>query len=307
MPEAPIKHNRRATNPLTSAPNKPKSVMAIDSASRKNMSPFDPLIKAYRKTKRSMATEKVTKVLQELEQYWEELGLQYFEHVLDYANCLLIYCEQLPHPETTFTTLSIYFCHYLAIDKYLLTDPASVERIDARYLDMVSRYLSKDDIEFYLYSYRMWVASCHDEAVLKKVLPTVSTAITRQFMWADWKNVNVALAPYVKLVILINFPDETISTASFQSSFTYIAIQVALLNDIASYIKDKDSNEVNYYLEADSGTIDKYEEIFEQSDRYLEAADLSNNIKKALRMSLHGSSLLFKFSERYYGKTESNW
>ncbi|KAF9350450.1 hypothetical protein BGX26_011385 [Mortierella sp. AD094] len=272
------------------------------------MTSINPLVEALKKTKQAIATDKVTKAMGELKQYWDELGLNHFEQVMDYTNCLLIYCEQLPHPEKSYIVVATEFSHYLAIDKFLLADNDSVVNgIHAKYLGFLSRYLGEEEIEYYKLCIKTWVASCHEEAVLKLSLPKMSIPAARFSMWADWRWVNIGMAPYMRMVMMINFPNEDLHSAIAQSSIMYISMQAALLNDIASVIKDKGSNEVNYYLEVAPDTIEKLEDMLEQSNKYLEMVDLSDNLKRVLRSAIHGSYLMYSLSKRYFGKTEPNW
>ncbi|KAF9994027.1 hypothetical protein BGZ79_001262, partial [Entomortierella chlamydospora] len=273
-----------------------------------NMTSISPLVEALNKSKLAIATDKVTKAMEELKQYWDELGLNHFEQVMDYTNCLLLYCEQLPHPEKSYIVVAAEFSHYLAIDKFLFADDDSVvDRIHAKYLGFLSRYLGEKEIEYYNHCFKTWVSTCHEEAVLKVSLPKMTIPVARYSMWADWRWVNIGMAPYMRMILMINFPDEDLHSAIAQSSIMYISMQTALLNDIASVIKDKGSNEVNYYLQVAPDTVEKLEDILEQSNEYLETVVLSDNLKHVLKSALHGSYLMYSLSKRYFGKTEPNW
>ncbi|KAF9994026.1 hypothetical protein BGZ80_001351 [Entomortierella chlamydospora] len=269
---------------------------------------MNTLIESFNKTKQAMTSEKITRAVAELNQYWDELELDHFEHVMDFTNYLSVYCEQLPCPETTYIVLAILFSHYLAIDKFLLRDDNSiVDSIHAKYLSLMSRHLEPEELEYYKYSFKTWAASCHEEAILKQTLPATNTPIARHSMWADWRWVNIGVAPFMRLVMMINFPNENLYSAITQSSIVYISMQCAYLNDVGSVVKDKGSNEVNYYLEVAPGMVGKQSDILEQSNKYLEMVDLSHNLKHVLRSAIHGSYLLYTLSERYFGRTESNW
>ncbi|KAF9103715.1 hypothetical protein BGX27_010408 [Mortierella sp. AM989] len=265
------------------------------------------LIEALNKTKQAMASDRVFKAKEELKQCWDEFGLDHFEQVMDFTNYLALYSEQLPHPETTYIVLAILFSHYLAIDKYLLVDDAAVDKIDSKYLGLLSKYLSDAEMDYYCYSYKSWVATCHQEIILKRTLPNVPSTAARSSMWADWRSVNIGTAPFMVLVMMLNYPNEDMHSALAKSSIVYISMQCALLNDVASVIKDKGSNEVNYYLEVAPGTIEKQEDILEASNKYLEMVDLSQNLKRILSSAVHGSYLLYTLSNRYFGRTEANW
>ncbi|KAF9350449.1 hypothetical protein BGX26_011384 [Mortierella sp. AD094] len=269
---------------------------------------MNPLIESLNKTKRAMVSDNITRAIEELQQYWDELELNHFEHVMDFTNSLGLYCEQLPYPETTYIVLAILFSHYLAIDKFLLLDDNPiVDSIHAKYLGLMSRHLDDEELDYYKYSFKTWANSCHEEAILKRTLPAATISIARHSMWADWRWVNIGVAPFMRLVMMINFPNENLYSALTQSSIVYISMQCAYLNDVGSVIKDKGSNEVNYYLEVAPGTSGKQEDILDQSNKYLEMVDLSHNLKHVLRSAIHGSYLLYTLSSRYFGRTEANW
>ncbi|KAF9995896.1 hypothetical protein BGZ79_010375, partial [Entomortierella chlamydospora] len=247
------------------------------------MIPINPLIEALSRTKQAITTAKVAIAVEELKQYWSELGLHHFEQVMDFTNCLLLHCEQLPQPEKSYIVAAATLNHSLAIDKYLLEDDDSVvDSIHAKYLGFLSRYLNEEEIEYYKHCFKTWVDSCQEVAVLKQSLPKVSNPVVRYSMWADWRSVNIGKTLYVRLIMMINFPNEDLHSAIAQSSIMYISMQTALLNDIASVIKDKGSNEVNYYLEVAPDTIEKQEDILEHSNKYLEMVNLSDNLKHVL-------------------------
>ncbi|KAF9436271.1 hypothetical protein BGZ76_004424 [Entomortierella beljakovae] len=264
------------------------------------------LLDSLDKTKQALSSEPVIKAIKELEQCWNELGLNHFEHVMDYTNCLSLYCEQLPQPELTFIVLATQFSHYLAIDKFLIVDDATVEIVQTKYLTLLQKRIGQGEMEYYKYCLDTWIASRREEIVLKKTLPAVTVPTARHFMWADWRSINIGMAPYMRMVMMINFPNEKINASIVQSSMVYISMQTAYLNDMASVVKDKDSDEVNYFLEV-TEAIETQEDIFEESNKYLEIINVSDNIRHVLKAAIHGSYLMYTRSKRFSSQTQANW
>ncbi|KAG0092707.1 hypothetical protein BGZ93_008203 [Podila epicladia] len=259
---------------------------------------------AFNKTKQAMISDDITKTKEELRQSWDGFELNHFDQIMDYTHCLSIYFEQLPRAETTFIALMIMNCHTLAIDKYL-AQGAPLDEIDAKYFGMLSRCFSEVEMEYYRYLYNLWIANCHEAKVLKQTMSSIR--ITRQFIWADWRNVNVGMSSLAKLVLMLNYPDEDLNIALVSSTIVYTSIQCGLLNDVGSVIKDKDSNEVNYYIEVSPNKSESQADIYKASTKHLAMLDIPSNIKLVLKSAMDGSYLLYGLSKRYFGKSEPNW
>ncbi|KAI1291332.1 hypothetical protein EDD11_008979 [Mortierella claussenii] len=142
-----------------------------------------------------MASDNITKVIKELELYWEELELNYFDHFMELTKFFTIYSEQLPRPELSYILVLILCCYYTATDKYLQSG-LPLTRLDDKYLNLL----------------------------------------------------------------------------------------------------------------ANLGAVEKQEEIFETSNKYIEAVDVSEKLRLVLRSTLHGNYLLYVYthSKRYFGMTEPN-
>ncbi|KAG0057690.1 hypothetical protein BGZ83_005629 [Gryganskiella cystojenkinii] len=251
-----------------------------------------------------MASDDITKVKEELQQSWHEFELNHFDQIMDFTNCLGIYYEQLPRAETTFIALMIMNCHTLAIDKYLPLG-APLDKIDAKYLCMLSRYFNDVEMEYYNHLYKLWLVSSRKGPILKRSMSSIP--IARQFIWADWRDVNVGMSALVKLVLMLNYPNEDLDVALVSSALVYISIQCSLLNDVGSIIKDKNSAEVNYYIEVARGKPEDQANIYESSSKHLAMLDIKSNIKLVLKAAIDGSYLLYGFSKRYFDKSEPNW
>ncbi|KAF9331039.1 hypothetical protein BG006_006071 [Podila minutissima] len=262
------------------------------------------LIEAFNKTKQAMVSDDIIMTKEELRQSWDEFELNHFDQIMDYTHCLSIYFEQLPRAETTFIALMIMSCHTLAIDKYLSVG-APLDKIDAKYFGMLSRCFSDVEMEYYHHLYNLWIPNCHEGRVLKQSMPSIP--ITRQFMWADWRNVNVGMSSLAKLVLMLNYPDEDLDIALVSSTLVYTSIQCGLLNDVGSVIKDKGSTEVNYYIEVAPEKSESQANIYKASIKHIAALDIPSNIKLVLKSALDGSYLLYGLSKRYFGKSEPNW
>ncbi|KAF9317227.1 hypothetical protein BG003_001043 [Podila horticola] len=262
------------------------------------------LLEAFNKTKQAMVSDDITKTQVELQQSWDEFELNHFDQIMDFTNCLGIYYEQLPRAETTFIALMIMNCHTLAVDKYLPLG-APLDKINAKYFGMLSRYFSDVEMEYYHHLYNLWVANCHEEKFLKQSMSSIP--IARQFIWADWRNVNIGMSGLVKLTLMLNYPAENLNIALVSSAIVYTSIQYGLLNDVGSVIKDKGSNEVNYYIEVSPGKTEGQADIYEASSRHLAMLDIPSTIKLVLKGAMDGSYLLYGFSKRYFGKSEPNW
>lgn len=262
------------------------------------------LLDALNKTKQTMASDEVTKVMEELEQSWTDLGLSHFDHVRDYMECYGLYYEQLPRPVTSYIVLMIMNCHFLAAGKYV-QDDKPLDEVDAKYLSMFSMYYSTVEMEYYRRFYYRWVDSVHEEKILKRHWSSIPAV--RQFVWIEWRDINVAVGGLIKQILMLNYPNEDLDAALVSSAISYSTIQSGLLNDVGSIIKDKDSDEINYYLDVLPGKSGDQTKMLEASIKYFEMLDLPSDIKLVFRSVVFGSYLMYRFSSRYFGRSQPTW
>lgn len=109
------------------------------------------------------------------------------------------------------------------------------------------------------------------------------------------------------MILMLNYPNEDLDIALVSSAIVYTAIQCALLNDVGSIIKDKDSTEVNYFIEVAPRKTESLANIYETSNKHLATLDIPDTIKLVLKSAIDGSYLMYGISKRYFGKSEPNW
>ncbi|KAF9371337.1 hypothetical protein CPC16_003123 [Podila verticillata] len=265
---------------------------------------MDILLEAFNKSKQAMVSDDIAETIEELQQSWDEFGLNHFDHVMDFTYYLSIYYEQLPRAKTSFIMLMITSCHISAADKYFPLD-ASLEKIDATYFGILSRHFSHLEMEYYRHLYKIWIATCHEEKNFKQCMPSIPNV--RQFVWADWRVVNIGKAALLKMILMLNYPNEDLDIALVSSAIVYTAIQCALFNDVGSIVKDKDSTEVNYFIEVAPRKTQSLANIYEASNKHLATLDIPDTIKLVLKSAIDGSYLMYGISKRYFGKSEPNW
>lgn len=251
-----------------------------------------------------MASDEVTKLLEELEQSWADLGLSQFDHVKDYMGYYGLYYEQLPRPETSYAVMMIMNCHFLAADK-IVQDDKSLDEVDAKYLGMFSRYYSPVEMEYYRRFYYRWVDSIHEEKILKKHWSSIPAV--RQFVWMEWRGMNIAVGGLVKQILMLNYPNVDLDAALVSSAIAYTEIQSGLINDVGSIIMDKDSVEINYYIDVLPGKSGDQTKMLDASIKYFETLDLPSEIKLVFKSVLFGGYLTYRFSNRYFGRSEPTW
>lgn len=255
-------------------------------------------------TKAAIGSNEITKVEKELRQSWIEFGFNHFDHVLDFVGYMSIYYEQLPRPEISYITLMVTSCQFLAVDK-LLQDDKPHDKVDAKYMDMLSRYYNDGEMEYYRRFYSHWISNVQEEKSLKQHISPIPVA--RQLIWSEWRDVNVAAGGLAKQILLLNYPNEDLDIALVSSALTYTSIQCGLLNDVGSFIKDKDSSEINFYIDVSPNKIRDQETILKASAKYYDTLGLPNKIKQVMRGSVYGSYLMYRFSKRYFGQSDPNW
>ncbi|KAI1288588.1 hypothetical protein EDD11_009929 [Mortierella claussenii] len=262
------------------------------------------LFEELNKTKAGIVSDEITKVEGELRQSWVVFGFNHFDHVLDFVGYLSIYYEQLPRAETSYIVLMIMNCHFLAADK-LVQDDKPHNEVDAKYLSMLSRYYSDSEMEYYRRFYYNWISNVHEEKSLKRHISSIP--IVRQFIWIEWRDVNVAMGGLVKQILMLNYPNQDLDVALMSSAITYTSIQCDLLNDVGSFIKDKDSPKINYYIDVSPKKTQDQDTILEASIKYYDTLDLPSNIKLVMKSAVYGSYLMYRLSNRYFGRSQPNW
>ncbi|KXN67840.1 hypothetical protein CONCODRAFT_167047 [Conidiobolus coronatus NRRL 28638] len=250
----------------------------------------------------------VSKVKDLLEQQWAALGLNHFEQIMDFTECLGLYFEELPRSKVSYIALMIMNCHTLANDKFIAMG-VDVTEVDIYYIGLLRNYFNDQEMAYYNKLYKIWVYSCHEEKEVKgALLPDIP--IVKQFIWSDWRNVNIGMSGLMKLVIMINFSELTGDIVLLQSAIVYTSLKCALLNDIGSILKDKTSTESNYYLEIHPDTnvdASTQQGMTDDATNYIMTLQLDERLKTILKSALHGSYLLYCFSKRYHGQSKPNW
>ncbi|KAF9103714.1 hypothetical protein BGX27_010407 [Mortierella sp. AM989] len=265
------------------------------------------MLQSCKKSEQALVTDEIVKLRVELKQLWDEFELDRWDNLMDFIACFTIYFEELPNPELSYIVLFIMACHSLAMDKFCTLGCGSAERVNTTYYAIFSRYLNDTQLGFYRSLFEAWTVTLHREQPLKELLPTVTLPIVRDFMWADWRNENIAMVAYIRTIMVVNFPNEEMHSALSLSTGVYMSLQCGLLNDMASVAKDKNSNEINFFIDVAPGTVMKQKDLFEEVENYINTVNLSDNYKLVLRSTLHGSYILYTGSKRYYGKSQCNW
>ncbi|KAF9211321.1 hypothetical protein BGZ59_008229, partial [Podila verticillata] len=62
-------------------------------------------------------------------------------------------------------------------------------------------------------------------------------------------DINIAVGGLIKQILMLNFPYVDLDAALVSSAIDYTAIQSGLLNDVGSTIEDRDSYQINFYVD----------------------------------------------------------
>ncbi|KAF9555122.1 hypothetical protein EC968_009117 [Mortierella alpina] len=195
--------------------------------------------------------------------------------------------------------------HFLAADK-LVQDGRSHDQVDAKYLEMFSRYYNEAEMKYYRRFYSTWISNVQEEMSLKRHLSSIP--IVRDFIWMEWRDVNVAMGGLVKQILMLNYPNQELyDVALVSSAITYTSIQCGLLNDVGSFIKDKNSPEINYFIDVSPTKAQDQDAILEAAIQYYHTLDLPSHLKLVMKSAVYGSYLLYRLSNRFLGRSRSNW